>query len=153
MALFSTKPQPVKPKYLFNHIRFIQPNDFSKDELEIAQLIQRRRLQLLIHSRLYYELNTNLVADSEFDRFAYELVALQKKYPEISSRVVFAEAFEDWDGSTGAFLPLNDPWVVYKTKRLLGGSQDEKSKSIKVSSPKKKKTTKNSHSSPRKGLF
>ena len=42
---------------------------FAGKELEIAELIQRRRLQVLVHSYIYYERNTNLVTDAVFDRW------------------------------------------------------------------------------------
>ena len=86
---------------------------------QIAELIKRRRLQLLIHSCIYYRLNDNIISDHKFDRLAKELVELQEKYPEISKQVEWYDAFKDWDGSTGAFLPLGDPWVISKAKYLL----------------------------------
>jgi hypothetical protein len=86
---------------------------------EIAALIKRRRLQLLIHSCIYYRLNDNIIDDHTFDRWSDELVKLQTDYPEISEQVEWYEAFEDWDGSTGAFLPISDPWVVGHAEYLL----------------------------------
>lgn len=55
-----------------------------------------------------------------WDKWARELVQLQKDYPDISKKVIWYEAFKDWDASTGAFLPLKDEWVVRKAKYLLG---------------------------------
>lgn len=116
MSLFETK-KPNLESYNKNN-PFIQPGQFSDEELLIAELIQRRRLQLLVHSRLYYELNTNLISDKQFDAIAKELVTLQKEHPEISIRICYADAFADWDGTTGAFLPLNDDWTVKKAEQL-----------------------------------
>ena len=43
----------------------------------IKELIKRRRLQLLIHSYIYYELNDNIVSDATWSKWAMELVKLQ----------------------------------------------------------------------------
>lgn len=85
----------------------------------VAELIKRRRLQLLVHSCIYYRLNDNIIDDHTFDRWSDELVKLQTDYPDISKQVEWYEAFKDWDGSTGAFLPINDPWVVGHAEYLL----------------------------------
>lgn len=92
---------------------------YSGEELKIAELIQRRRLQLLIHSCLYYNMDTNIVSDKKWDEWARELVKLQKDYPELSNNVCWSEAFTDWDASSGAFLPLDDPWVIRIAKRFV----------------------------------
>lgn len=75
---------------------------------------------MLVHSCMYYEMNTSIISDELWDRWARELVQLQKDYPEESRQVIWYEAFKDWDASTGAFLPLKDEWVVKKAKQLLG---------------------------------
>jgi hypothetical protein len=72
----------------------------------IAELILRRRQQILVHSYLYYQRNTNLVSDAVFDKWAYELVDLQAKYPEIAKQVKWHDAFVDFDGTTGFNLPF-----------------------------------------------
>ena len=91
---------------------------FSGKDLAVAELIQRRRLQMLVHSCLYYEMDTNLIDDKQWDTWARELVELQKQNPEISKEVEWYEAFKDWDASTGAFLPIKDSWVVKKAKQI-----------------------------------
>jgi hypothetical protein len=90
---------------------------------EVAALIKRRRLQLLIHSCIYYGMDQNLIDDSTFDKWSDELVKLQAEYPEVSKQVEWYDAFKDWDGSTGAFLPLNDTWVISKAKYLVSISK------------------------------
>ena len=87
---------------------------------QIMELIQRRRLQVLVNSCIYYEFNNSIISDEMWDKWARELVQLQKDYPEESKQVIWYEAFKDWDASTGAFLPLKDGWVVAKAKQLLG---------------------------------
>lgn len=92
---------------------------FERDELVIADLIQRRRLQILVHSCIYYELDANILSDKKYDELGKELVSLQKEYPEISKKVIWADAFEGYDASTGFDLPIRDSWVVNKARQLL----------------------------------
>lgn len=58
----------------------------NKDE--IAELIKRRRLQILIHSCIYYEFNQNLITDTQWASWALELEQLQAKYLDIAKQVV-----------------------------------------------------------------
>ena len=91
----------------------------DKKELKIAEKIQQRRYQMLIHSCIYYRLNDNYISDTQWNEWAHELANLQDTYPEISSKVTLYEYFKDWDGSSGAFLPLDLDWVIWKAKMLL----------------------------------
>ena len=47
---------------------------------DIRSLILRRRLQILIHSYIYYELDKNIVSESTWSKWATEGVELQNKY-------------------------------------------------------------------------
>lgn len=85
----------------------------------VAAKIQQRRYQILVHSLIYYELDMNLVSDANWAKWATELVELQKANPTISSQVIFAEAFKNFDGSTGYNLPYCDAQVVNIAYRLL----------------------------------
>ena len=91
----------------------------------IASKIQQRRYQLLVHSLIYYELDTNIVSDDKWASWAKELVELQNAHPDISSKVIFAEAFKSFDGSTGFNLPYNDEQIVNIAYRLLNGDNAE----------------------------
>lgn len=93
-------------------------NLFQGEELKIAELIQQRRLQLLVHSCIYYKFNYNVIDDRTWDKWAKELKQLQMDYPDISKQVIWYEAFKDWDASTGAFLPLDDEWVIKKARQF-----------------------------------
>ena len=99
-------------------------DSFEGEELKIAQLIQRRRLQLIVHSYLYYEEDTNIIADSTWNKWAVELVNLQKQYPEIAEKVIYHEQFMDWDGSSGAFFTYDES-VIYRAGILLMQHQKE----------------------------
>lgn len=77
---------------------------------EIKDLINRRRRQILVHSIIYYRLNENLIDDATWSGWGLELEKLQERYPDISAECVYADAFKDFDHSTGMSLPLDDPW-------------------------------------------
>ena len=92
---------------------------FTGDELEIAEKIQQRRYQLLVHSCIYYHLNQNIISDKKWDEWARELKTLQEHYPNISEKVMLYEYFKDWDASTGAFLPITLDWVIGIASRFV----------------------------------
>ena len=93
---------------------------FSGEELKIAEKIQRRRYQMLVHSYIYYELNENIISDSLWSKWAVELADLQSNYPAVAERVIYAEDFAGWDGSSGAFLTyVNKPNIIVTATRLL----------------------------------
>ena len=114
---------------------------FDGEKLKIASKIKQRRLQMLIHSYLYYELNTNIVSDATWMKWAQELAELQNKYPEISEVVEYSSDFKDWDGSTGAFLPLQNNWVISKANTLLAMSGKSVVKTKPSPKKEKQKTT------------
>ena len=126
-----TKPEKKKPvvhsevtNQSGKNDRFTQPFlDKMKltdpEDIKIYDDIQRHRLQLLIWSKLYYDMDTTIVSDQVFDRVGKELVQLQADYPEISKIVAYAEEFKDWDATTGFHLPLDDPWVCWKAETAL----------------------------------
>lgn len=74
----------------------------------IEEKIQQRRLQVLVHSYIYYELNDSIVSDDTWIRWARELVQLQQDNPKIASTVIYADQFKGFDGSTGAFFMFDD---------------------------------------------
>jgi len=98
---------------------FINDETYKGLNYEIARQIQRLRLNMLVHSRLYYKDGIPIMSDQDFDKMAYMLRDLQKKYPRESRIIVYYEAFKDWDGTTGYHLPLTDPWVVRKAEKIL----------------------------------
>ena len=136
---------------------------FSGEELKIAEKIQQRRYQMLVHSYIYYELNENIISDSLWSKWAMELVELQVKYPNISKQVLYAEDFEDWDGSSGAFLDYsNKPNIVNTANKLLQGNKPKKpntlfaptkQKTAPLFAPKQSNPTTNKPSTTKKKLF
>ena len=80
--------------------------------------IRQRRLQMLIHSYIYYRLNSNILGDKQFDQWAYQLRDLQAEYPAESEACDLHREFVGWDGTTGFHLPDYD-WVDGLAHRLL----------------------------------
>lgn len=89
------------------------------DTNEIAELINRRRRQVLVHSVIYYNMDDNIISDRQWSEWAMELAKLQKQYPDISKTCWRAEDFEGFEGSSGYDLPLDDPWAVVQARYLL----------------------------------
>jgi len=91
----------------------------------IKEKIRQRRAQMLVHSYIYYEMNDNIVDDYTWQRWANELRDLQKENPDDCNINFYDEAFKDWNGDTGAMLPLRDPWVVSKAEKILLYNRNE----------------------------
>lgn len=77
--------------------------------------IKQRRSQMLIHSYLYYAMDSAIVDDAVWQKWANELVILQKRTKKID---FYDEEFSDWDASTGFHLSKDD-WVVSKATYIL----------------------------------
>ncbi|HIF9256521.1 TPA: DNA ligase LigA-related protein [Photobacterium damselae] len=84
---------------------------------QAAELIKRRRAQMLVHSCIYYELDQSIISDHLWQHWANELAELQAKYPEPIG--FYDEEFAGWTGDTGALLPLREPWIVSRSHHLL----------------------------------
>ena len=93
---------------------------------QIACIIKQRRLQLLVHSCIYYEFNESIVDDATWTKWAVELERLQSVYPAIADKVEWAAAFKDFDHSTGYNLPLQNKWVISKAIQLLRWHEERK---------------------------
>lgn len=82
----------------------------------VEEKIKQRRSQMLIHSCLYYQMDTTIVDDHTWQRWADELTELQKQCNV--SVGFYDKEFKDWDGSTGCHLPA-DAWVRDKARFVL----------------------------------
>lgn len=91
----------------------------SVDHLAAEELIKRRRLQLLVHSAIYYQFNDNLISDQQWSKWAQELVDLQKEYPDVASATIYSKEFSDFDPSTGYNLPFGNPNIQKTAMQLL----------------------------------
>ena len=83
-----------------------------------SALIKRRRLQVLVHSCLYYALDENIWDDHRFDMVCKDLVGLLRDHPGAYSDR-FDEYFEGWDGSSGYHFPHRDSWILSAAQNLL----------------------------------
>lgn len=110
-SLFAIKQPTVKE----------ESAQIKDSDTQISALIKKRRRQILVHSYLYYELNENLISDTQWSEWALELEKLQADYPDVSSKVEYADVFQGFDHSTGANLrdAYNQPNIVTLAFRLL----------------------------------
>lgn len=102
------------------------------DEQSIKLLIKRRRLQMLVHSCIYYELNDNVWTDHQWQEKADELQQLQHDYPHLKQIDCWDWEFRDWDGSTGAHLPHRHPWVYAKANYILELAQNDATRNLRT---------------------
>lgn len=89
---------------------------------KIRKHIERRRVQILVHSYIYYALDRNIVSDQQWSQWGVELEELQARYPEEGVRAKYYEEFRDFDHSTGADLDYNKPEIVTWARLLLGNA-------------------------------
>lgn len=96
----------------------------------IAELIHRRRRQILVHSILYYNFNDSIIDDYTYDLWARELASLQRDHAHISELVHYhSKAFKDFTHSvTGFNLPLDDPRANAVAQSLLDHRNSKKLK-------------------------
>lgn len=93
---------------------------------QIAELIKRRRLQVLVHSCIYYEFNESIVDDATWTKWAVELEQLQAAYSDIAMQVEWAAEFDEFNHSTGYNLPLQNKWVICKAIQLMRWHEERK---------------------------
>ena len=94
----------------------------KKSDEGLASLIQRRRLQILVHSCLYYALNDTLITDAQFDSWGRELAKLQAEHPEVARKVRYAKEFAEYgkdDCFSGYDLDYRKPEIINKAHQLL----------------------------------
>ena len=89
----------------------------------VIEKIRQRRLQILVHSCIYYKYNENIISDAKWNEWANELVELQKKYPAQSMKADMYDVFKDFDGSTGFDLPIDDLQTISRAEELLSHRQ------------------------------
>lgn len=72
-------------------------NPYWSEKLKMSAL-QR---WLIVHSILYYEMNSSIVSDKMFDANARQFVKMQNENPEEAEETDYWYVFYDFDGSTG----------------------------------------------------
>lgn len=83
----------------------------------LARINQLER-QILVHSYIYYEKNSNIWSDHFYDDHCKELHKLVTEYPTEARLAEWARAFDNYDPSTGYNLPIYNEWVVGKAEYL-----------------------------------
>lgn len=86
---------------------------------QILEIINRRELQMIVHSCIYYRMGTSLWSDTEFDTKAKELVQLIKDHPQLFEQSKWVDSFRDWDATTGFHLPIEDPAITSLSQFLI----------------------------------
>jgi hypothetical protein len=74
-------------------MQFVNP--YWSDKIKI-ELLQK---WLIIHSVIYYELDSNLIEDHLYDSNAKQLCKMQKQCPEAARQSKWWYAFRDFEGS------------------------------------------------------
>lgn len=100
-----------------------QLNLFKQNIDEIKSKMLRRRKQILVHSCLYYQFNTNLIEDWQYDKIARRLAELQLAYPDISNNLGYHDkefkGFGEDHCYSGFNLPRSSPEVVAVAQGLI----------------------------------
>ena len=101
-----------------------QLNLFEQNNIDdIKSEMLRRRKQILVHSCLYYQFNTNLIEDWQYDKIARRLAELQLTYPDISKNLGYHDkefkGFGEDHCYSGFNLPRSSPEVVAAAQRLI----------------------------------
>ncbi len=91
---------------------------------KIAALIQRRRMQILVHSYIYYNLNKNLVSDKQWDEWAKELVELQREHTQVAKLVLYHKELKDFDANTGFHFKYSNQ-IKKIAWRLIKNNEEE----------------------------
>ena len=93
-------------------------NKLTDTEYNIACKIKQRRLQILIHGYIYYELHNNIISDYQWDIWKRELCILQKAFPDISRKTIYYKEFSNINQGKNIIFRY-DSYVKNKAKFLL----------------------------------
>jgi len=108
-------------KYIvLKHIVYIIDNDLTikfREEI-IKENIKRKRLQILVNSYIYYNMNTSYLLDYQYDKICKELIVLQNEYPALSKQVVYYHEFKDFNSTTGFNFKYDD-FIIKKAIKLI----------------------------------
>ena len=77
---------------------------FSNPYLSTTTKIQMIEQWVLVHSFLYYEADSPIITDQQFDHNSRQLAEALRKYPKSASQTRYSYCFEGYDGSTGHHL-------------------------------------------------
>lgn len=73
--------------------------------LSVQEYINFLQRGIIVHSYLYYELDSNVISDREFDKKSRELVTFKNTYPDLWEASEYHHIFGDeYTGATGFHL-------------------------------------------------
>jgi hypothetical protein len=106
---------------------FDEPEEPMVNDIQtLSEKIRQRRMQMLVHSYLYYVLDENVITDEKWQQWADELTSLQSTWNTLGMTKeigFYDKEFAEWNGSTGMHLPQEN-WIRDRAKYLLNIKQD-----------------------------
>lgn len=74
-------------------------------DLNMQEYIDFLQRYIIVHSYMYYELDTNVITDMKYDAKSKELVRYKNSYPDLWKNSEYYKQFgDDYNGSTGFTL-------------------------------------------------
>lgn len=75
------------------------------DNLTTQEYIDFLQRLILVHSYIYYELDSNVISDRLYDKKSKELVQYKNDYPDLWKHSQYYDQFhDDYNGATGFTL-------------------------------------------------
>lgn len=85
-----------------NGIKFDRMPCIYWSDITKASYIQR---YIIVHSILYYQMNVNVISDSQFDDVSKQLLGFRSKMGETEyQKTEYFYCFKDFDANTGFYL-------------------------------------------------
>lgn len=76
------------------------------EDMTSKQKVEALQRYILVHSMLYYDMDTSVISDKKFDKAARLLAdKIQRFGPKKIASTQYGYVFKDFDGSTGFDLP------------------------------------------------
>ena len=73
--------------------------------LNLKEYVDYLQRYIIVHSYIYYEMNNNVISDTEYDKKSKELLDLKNCYPDIWKNSMYYKQFGDeYTGVTGFTL-------------------------------------------------
>lgn len=69
--------------------------------LTIREKIELLQRWVIVHSIVYYQMDTSIATDKQFDDNAYQLVELMRSFPQEAKRSRYFYCMNNFNGSTG----------------------------------------------------
>jgi hypothetical protein len=97
------------------------------DKKAIAELISRRRRQLLVHRFLYYIYSKSLITDATYDKWERELAELVRKYGKTAKTCIYNDIcpIKTVGSSDRDSYPIN---IISTAERLLRYNEEDNKK-------------------------